>query len=147
MVLTWLPGIAAEDSSEHYIDKGNNTNLALPPQRNDHKLYFKHKSKYVYIFINIYIQGVQILLNPTFPTFWGFVLLLPYFWVLFYLSYLFYLFLLFSYFSPFFPTFPTLRNLIFILILIFSTSPTFFYYFLADMNGKPNICIKILLFY
>ena len=26
-----------------------------------------------------YTQGVQILLNPTFPTFWGFVLILSYF--------------------------------------------------------------------
>ena len=49
---------------------------------------------------------VQILLYPTFLTFWGFVLLLSYFfWALSYLSYFLGFLLLFSYFSPYFSFF------------------------------------------
>ena len=50
---------------------------------------------------------VENLLNPTFPTFWGFVLLLFYFLGFVLLILLLGFFLLLSYFSPFFPTFPT----------------------------------------
>ena len=99
------------------------------------------------------IQGVQILLNPTLPNFWGFVLLLSYFLGFVLLILLFGIFPTFILLFTFFPTFPTFLDFIFILILIFSTSPIgilyiiLFPYFLvfsltflvADMKGKSNL--------
>ena len=151
-------GFCSKASHGQYCTYGPETTWPSPPTPNSKSFFSKAKGlnppppfkflakKFLKIPI---IQGVQILLNLIFPTFWGFVLLLSYFLGYVLLILLLGFFLLLSYFSSFFPTFPTFWDLILILILILNTLPIYilFSYFLvffltflvADMKGKPYL--------